>query len=95
MKTGAKQMSIVGCERKSIAEIDEAAVAYREARDQRMAMQEDESRLQAALVEVMAKHEVTAYAYTDDEGDEVKVTIIEKTKAKVSKSKAPSLEVVL
>ena len=94
MTTGAKQMQIVGTERKSIPEIEEAAIAYRAARDERMSLQEDETKLQAALVEVMAKHEVTDYKYTDDEGDDQRVFVVDSKKVKVRKVKAPTLEVV-
>jgi hypothetical protein len=94
MSQAAKQTQIPGTERTSIPEVEEAAVAYRTARDERMAMQENETALQAALVEAMTKHGCEVYKYTDDDGEDMKVFVIDSKKAKVKKVKAPTLEVV-
>lgn len=82
-----RQLQIVGTERKTISEIDEAAEAYREVRDQRMALTKQEGEKQAALVEVLKKHKVTEYKFDDDDGDELTVILDVKEKARVKKSK--------
>ena len=70
-----KQTSIPGTEPKSITEVDTAAEAYVEARDERMALTEKEVEAKDALINVMKKHDLSVYR--DDEADPpLVVTII-------------------
>lgn len=62
----AKQPNLPGMTPKHIAEIEEAAEELRELRTQRMELGESEEKAQAALVEVMKKHKVTAYKIDDE-----------------------------
>lgn len=62
----------------SIPEIDRAADAYRDARDERMALTETEVEKQKILMALMKKHDVTHYTYDDydvdvEMGEKVKV----------------------
>lgn len=82
-----RQLRIAGTERKTIADVEEAAEEYREVRDQRMALTKQEGEKQAALVEAMKRHKLTEYKFDDDEGNELTVTFDVKEKAKVSKAK--------
>ena len=50
------QMEIPGTERPKIAAIDNAAAAYVEARDKRMALTEKECAAKIKLIETMQKH---------------------------------------
>lgn len=87
-KSKPKQTNIPGTERKSIAEIDEAAEAYRDARDERMKLTEEERETHEALLEVMKRHGVTdRYVYVDDDGDELEVSVADVVKVKVRKVK--------
>lgn len=78
----AKQTLIPGTEQKSIKEIDDAAEAYVEIRDKRMALTKKEVEAQATLVAAMAKHNLTAYRCTSTD-DPLDVTLVSKTRAKV------------
>ena len=82
-----RQLRIAGTERKTIADVEEAAEAYREVRDQRMALTKQAADKQAALVEAMKRHKLTEYKFDDDEGNELTVTFDVKEKAKVKKAK--------
>jgi len=73
--TAKKQTHIPGTEPKSIKEVDTAAEAYVEARDERMALTEKEVEAKDALINVMKKHDLSVYR--DDEADPpLVVTII-------------------
>ncbi len=82
----AKQTTIPGTTPKAIAEIEQAAEAYVDIRDKRMKLTAKEVEAQAALVEAMQKHGLTAYRCqsTDENLDVLMVT---KTKARVRSPK--------
>ena len=60
-----RQMRIPGTEAQKIKELDTAAEAYVEARDERMALTEKEVEARDALVSVMKKHELAVYKDED------------------------------
>lgn len=62
-----KQSALPGMERKSIKELDAAAEAYVEARDERMKLTEKEVEFKEALVAVMKKHDLQVYKDEDAE----------------------------
>jgi type II secretory pathway component PulM len=86
-KPQPKQTSIPGTERKYIEAVENAAQEYRAVRDERMALTKREAELQEILVQAMASHELEAYAYLDDEGEELIVKVTHKTKVRVRKAK--------
>lgn len=61
----AKQGHLKDMEPVSIQEIDDAADAYVEARNERMSLTEEEVEKHAALLELMRKHELTTYTTPD------------------------------
>lgn len=76
--------------RKSITAIDEAAEAYRQARDERMALTKQETDAHATLLGVMKESGIKPgekYVYVDDEGDELEVYVDDVVKVKVKKVK--------
>jgi hypothetical protein len=56
-----QQTEIPGTERKTIKEIDAAAEAYIEARDERMELTKREVEAKSLLLEAMQKHNVDTY----------------------------------
>lgn len=56
-----RQLEIAGTEQKRIKEVVDAAEAYVEQRDKRIALSAKEKAQKAALVEVMKKHSLTVY----------------------------------
>ena len=94
----ARQIRIPSTEPKTIALIEEVAVEYCEARDERMALTKKEVELQARLVAAMQEHEKDLerdedgnryYKCQDSIDPEFVVTLIhEKVKAKVKKTTA-------
>lgn len=66
-----------------IKEIDTAAEAYADARDERMKLSEEETEAQNTLGAVMEKHNLEAYEY-----DGNRVTVDRSMKVKVKKLKA-------
>jgi hypothetical protein len=96
-KKQKRQQSIPGTERKSIDEVDEAAEAFRIARNKRQAATKVESERKAVLKAVLKKHGLKSYFYEDDEGDTEEVQRIEEVKEdvkvnKVKQAKAKSDE---
>lgn len=79
MARKSKQQFIEGTEPESIPEIEQAAEAYREARDSRMNKLEVEIELKKDLTELMKKHKLSEYKYDDQvvvlEGGEPKVKV--------------------
>jgi hypothetical protein len=61
MARAKRQLQIKGTERAEIAEVDTAAEAYVEARDERMKLTDRESDAKEALVSVMKKHKLDVY----------------------------------
>lgn len=66
-------------------EIEEAGEEYRLVRDERMAMASKEREAKKKLISMMESKNVTTYLYTDDEGNERKITLESKKNAKVAK----------
>ena len=62
-----RQVELVGMERKSVKEINDAAEAYVEARDKRMKLTEKEKEAKDALIAAMVKHSLGVYR--DDEAN--------------------------
>lgn len=74
---GRKQLEIAGTERPNkVKDVDEAAEAYVEVRDKRMALTKKEAEKKSALIEVMKKHNLTAYEDLDAD-PQLLVTVIE------------------
>lgn len=74
-----------GTEKKSIKEVDSAAEAYVEVRDERMKLTEREVEARDVLLAVMQKHKLDLYR-DDDAAPPLLVTIIEgDAKVKVSR----------
>lgn len=78
----AKQAHLPGMDPPSITEIDEAAEAYVEVRDERMALTESEGERRGLLLELMKKHELSTYEF-----DGKIVSVLAEEKVKVKKSK--------
>ena len=78
-----KQRYLKGMEPRSIPEIDRAADAYRDVRDERMGLTERETELSTALCEAMNKHKLVHYTY-----DEYVVDLGNTEKVKVKKRPA-------
>jgi hypothetical protein len=81
-----RQQSLPGIGR-DIPEVEAAAIALRDIRVERKALQEKEAELQDALIAAMASHEVEAFEF--DDGDDKYVARVKtgKTKASVRKAK--------
>jgi len=84
-KQKPEQLKIEGTGRiDAIPELDKAGEAYREARDARMELQEDESAAQDFLTAMLKKHGLTEYPYEGTDGKTYKATLGE-AKAKVKR----------
>lgn len=87
------QTKIPGTERiNAIPEIEEAAEAYREARDQRMALGEEEAEALETLTDLLKKHDLSEYLYEGEDGVRYRAFISSEVKAKVRKLKAEKAE---
>jgi len=73
-----RQLQIKGTERKSVPEVEEAAEAYREVRDERMELTRKEKLKKFELLAVMKAHKIKKYKYDDDSGEELLVELSEK-----------------
>lgn len=82
----ARQLAIVGTERKQHPAVEEAANKYREARDVRMEHTKREKQAKLMLIAVMQAAHVNKYKFDDAEGEELLVAIDEKIDVKVSKT---------
>ena len=82
-----RQGHLEGMAPPSIEEIDKAAEAYREARDERMELTEEEVVKHQALLDAMHKHELKSYEY-----DGYTVKVLDTAKVKVKKKKEPKAE---
>jgi len=78
-----KQMEIPGAERKRVKELDDAAEAYVDQRDKRMAQSEKEKDAKDALIAAMRKNDVLVYR-DDDHVPPLVVTLVSKDNVKVS-----------
>lgn len=73
-----KQMQIPGTERKVIDEVEQAAEAYREVRDERCELSRREKQKKLELLAVMKAHKVKRYKYDDENGEEILVALDER-----------------
>ena len=92
-KTKPEQLKIAGTGRlDSNEEVEAAAEAYREARDDRMEMSENETEAQDALTDALKKHGLSEYVYEDKAGVKRRAYIPAEAKAKVQKVKEKKVE---
>ncbi len=75
MSPKRKQMQIPGTERKTVAEVEAAAEAYREVRDERCELSKRERQKKLELLEVMKANKVKKYKYDDEHGEEIMVSL--------------------
>jgi len=87
-----KQMTIPGTERKEIPEIEAAAEAYREVRDERCELSKQERLKKLELLALMRAHKCTLYRYSDEEGEEHEVAASEDPKVKLRKVETEVIE---
>lgn len=87
-----KQDELPGVERPKIKEVEDAAEAYEEARDERMKLTEEETEAQVALVEVMKKHKVKVYKRADANPPWIATLTEGKDKASVKRQKKKETE---
>jgi hypothetical protein len=73
-----RQMNIPGTERKSVPEVEKAAEAYREVRDERAELSKRERQKKLELLAVMRANKVTKYKYDDEHGEEILVSLDER-----------------
>ena len=92
MARGRKQQEIPGTERPTHPDIDEAALEYREVRDRRMALTEQEKAAHANLLAKMKEHGQETYKFHDDDGREVSVFVEAVAKCRVRLSKPDGSE---
>lgn len=81
-----KQMTIPGTGRKENPDIEAAADAYREARDDRMEHSKKEKQKKLELIAVMQANRVKKYKFDDAEGEELLVAIEDKLDVSVRKT---------
>lgn len=84
-----EQLNVPGTERQYIAAVEDAANAYRNARDERMEMTKLEVVRRDELIRVMGEHKLDVYKYDDEEGEELTVKLATKTKVRVKRSSSP------
>jgi hypothetical protein len=81
-----KQTELPGMERKTIREVNDAAEAYVDARDERMTLTKKEVAAKEALIGAMQKHELNVYR-DDTASPPLVVTLVEgKVNVKVALS---------
>jgi hypothetical protein len=84
----ARQEELPGMENKEIKELQNAAIDYAEIRDERIELNQRESKLKQKVLNFMHIHKLTIYKYEDVE---VRVVIEEETvKVKIKKPKEES-----
>lgn len=88
-----RQLQIKGTERKQNEEVEKAAQAYREARDDRMELSKREKQKKTELIIVMQSNKIKKYKFDDAEGEELLVAIDEKTDVSVRKTGEAASEV--
>jgi len=86
-KRGKRQQTIPGTERKSIDEVDDAAEAFRVARNKRQAATKVETEKKAVLKDILRKHGIKSYFYEDEDGDTEEVQRTEEVKEDVKVNK--------
>lgn len=78
MSPRKKQMQIPGTERKQVPEVEQAAEAYREVRDERCELSRREKQKKLELLAVMKAHKIKRYKYDDEKGEEILVALDER-----------------
>ena len=92
MARKAKQAKLPGTERKDrVPEIEKAATAYVDARDERMSLTEHEVELQGRLVQAMKTAKLATYR-CDDVDLIVEMSTLEKAKVRKVKDQAEAEE---
>lgn len=87
-KAKPEQLKIAGTERlDAIKEIEQAADAYRDARDERMQEQEAESDAQERLTDLLRKHGLSEYVYEAKDGKKYRAYVPAAAGAKVQRIK--------
>lgn len=89
MPKRAKQLEVPGTEAVTIEEVDTAADAYVEARDERMVAGKNEKALKDALISAMKKHQLGSYKVR---GENIVVSLNETQDVKVTKMKEPKVD---
>jgi hypothetical protein len=84
--TKRRQLQIAGTERTEVPEVEQAAEAYREVRDERSAMSKKEAQKKAELLAVMRAHKLKLYRYHDGNGEELEARIEDEPTVKVRKT---------
>lgn len=84
---GKRQGELAGFERERIAELDDAAEAYRVARNTRQAQTKVEKAKKQELMAVARKHGVKVYVYESEDGEELQVEYTAETKENVKVKK--------
>jgi hypothetical protein len=92
MERTKKQLPIPGTEKETIKEVDTAAEAYVNARDERMQLTERESEAKEALVHVMKKHNLEVYRDENAVPPLVVTLIPGEDRVKVSRAKEEEFE---
>lgn len=88
-KSKPQQLRIKGTERiDGIKEIDSAAAAYLEVRDQRMELTSEEADKKAILMGLVKKHGIELYKFEDEEGQQYDVKYEQETEENVTVRKA-------
>jgi hypothetical protein len=72
-----RQLQIAGTERITHPDIESAAEAYREVRDERAAMSKRETQKRLELLAIMKANKVKRYKFEDDNGEELEAYIEE------------------
>ncbi len=70
-----RQTQIPGTERKSVPDVEQAALLYIEVRDERMDLSKREKQKKLELLAVMRAHKVKRYKFDDAEGEELLVAL--------------------
>jgi hypothetical protein len=89
---GKKQLEIAGTERKRIPELDEAAEAYRTARNTRQEKTKIEKAKKQELMAAARKHGVKVYVYESEDGEELELEYTAETKENVKVKKVEDLD---
>jgi hypothetical protein len=89
---GRKQGELAGFERKRIEELDQAAEAYRTARNSRQEKTKVEKAKKQELMAVARKHGVKVYLYESEDGEELQLEYTAETKENVKVKKIEDVD---
>jgi hypothetical protein len=93
MSPKRKQMQIPGTERKEVPEVEQAAEAYREVRDERAELSKREAQKKAELQAVMRAHKLKKYRYHDENGEELEVVFEDEPRVRLRKTGEAEAEI--